>query len=146
MSLRAITEPILHLEQFRNIDLIQQGIYFMKFQIFHEVEDKQYFANPYFNECRDAEVVLSNLKAPKVSFHRLMEPYIENETNSFVSKTFFVRYADEIVVLRDIVKFRTEVEVQPGYLDVELFLKVELYYQPPPATTSKNFSRCMGDA
>ena len=30
MSLRAITEFILHLEHFRNIDLIQQGIYFLK--------------------------------------------------------------------------------------------------------------------
>ena len=83
----------------------------MKFQIFHEEEEKQYFANPYYNECWDAEVVLSHKKAPKVSFHRLMEPYVENETNSFITKTFFVRYAEEIVVLRDIVKFRTEIDV-----------------------------------
>ena len=40
MSLRAITEFILHLEHFRNVDLIQQGLYFMKFQVFNEKEDK----------------------------------------------------------------------------------------------------------
>lgn len=78
-----------------------------------------------------------------MSFHRLVEPYVENESNSFVTKTFFIRYAEELVVLRDIVKFRTEVEVKPGYLETEFFLKAELYYQPPP---TNNFSRCMNNA
>ena len=67
-------------------------------------------------------------KKDKISFHRLIEPYIDNETNSFFSKVYFIRYAEELVVLRDIIKFRTEVEVKPGYLDTEFFLKVELFY------------------
>jgi len=41
---------------------------------------------------------------------------------------FFIRYAEELVVLRDIIKFRTEVDVKPGYLDTEFFVKVELFY------------------
>ena len=56
---------------------------------------------------------------------------------------FFIRYAEELVVLRDIVKFRTEVEVKPGYLETEFFLKAELYYTPPPGN---NFSRCINNA
>lgn len=47
------------------------------------------------------------------------------------------------MVLRDIVKFRTEIDIQPGYLETEFFLKAELFYQPPP---SNNFSRCMNSA
>ena len=101
-----------------------------------------YFANPYHHESRDTEV-LSKRTKEKVSFHRLIEPYVENESNSFVTKTFFIRYAEELVVLRDIIKFRTEVEVKPGYLETEFFLKAELYYQPPP---TNNFSRCMNSA
>ena len=78
-----------------------------------------------------------------MSFHRSLEPYIAEDTNSFYTKTFFIRYAEELVVLRDIIKFRTEIDVRPDYLNTEFFLKVELYYQPPP---THNFSRCMNSA
>lgn len=39
-----------------------------------------------------------------------------------------MRYAEELVVLRDVVKFRTEIDVGPGYLDTEFFIKAELFY------------------
>jgi len=73
----------------------------------------------------------------------LIEPYIDNETNSFFTKVFFIRYAEELVVLRDVIKFRTEVNVKPGYLETEFFLKVELFYQTPPQA---NFLRCVNSA
>ena len=116
MSLRAVTEFILHLEHFRNVDLIQQGLYFMKFQIFNEKEDKIYYANPYHHDTKDTEVVNNANRdgddsTGKVSYHRLIEPYIVEETNSFYTKTFFIRYAEELVVIRDIVKFRTEIDI-----------------------------------
>ena len=134
MSLRAITEFILHLEHFRNVDLIQQGIYFIKFQIFNEWEDKIYYANPYHHESRDnvgasyRNDCESDSDQGKLSHHRLIEPYIMEETNSFYTKTFFIRYAEELVVMRDVVKFRTEIDIEPGYLETEFFLKAELFY------------------
>ena len=70
----------------------------------------------------------------------MIEPYIDNESNSFFSKVFFIRYAEELVVLRDIIKFRTEVEVKPGYLETEFFVKAELFYKPPPQV---NFTKCI---
>jgi len=142
MSLRAIVEFILHLEHFRNVDLIQQGLYFIKFQIFNEENDKIYYANPYHNESKDVEPGSTSEKQ-KVTYHRLIEPNISDESNSFYTKTFFIRYAEELVVLRDVIKFRTEVDVKPDYLNTEFFLKAELYYQPPPTS---NFSRCMSSA
>ena len=117
-------------------------------QIFHEDRDRIYYANPYHHESKDTEVVKrgmergSELELEDISFHRLIEPYIADETNSFYSKTFFIRYAEELVVLRDIIKFRTEVEVKDGYLNNEFFLKAELFYQAPPTS---NFSRCVSD-
>ena len=79
MSLPAIIEFIQHLEYFRNVDLIQQGIYFFKFQIFNEDKDKIYYANPYHFESKDersAESASPTKKGePKVSFHKLIEPY-----------------------------------------------------------------------
>lgn len=114
MSLRAISEFILHLEHFRNVDLIQQGLYFIKFQVFNEKDDKIFYANPYHHETKDTDVINmpkdENGQA-KVSNHRLIEPYIVEETNSFYTKTFFIKYAEELVVLRDIVKFRTEIDI-----------------------------------
>jgi len=141
MSYRAIVEFILHLEHFRNVDLIQQGLYFMKYELFNEKDDKVYYASPYQYESKDSDADKKDTDGQnKVTFHRLIEPYIVDQSNSFYSKTFFVRYAEELVVLRDIVKFRSEIDVSPGYLDTEFYLKAELFYQPPPQT---NFSRCM---
>jgi hypothetical protein len=65
---------------------------------------------------------------PKVTNHRLIDPYIVEKTNSFYTKTFYIKYAEELVVMRDIVKFRTEIDILPGYLDTEFFLKTELFY------------------
>ena len=114
-------------------------MYFIKLQIFNESEDKIYYANPYHHESKDTsgpsykDNFDSDYEQGKVSHHRLIEPYIMEETNSFYTKTFFIRYAEELVVLRDIVKFRTEVDIEPGYLETEFFLKAELFYRPPPA-------------
>lgn len=107
MSYRARTEFILHLEHFRNVDLFQQGIYFLKFQIFNEDAENIYYANPYHFETRDYE----SRDATKANFHRLLEPQIFDENASFVTKTFFIRYAEENVCLRHVIKFRTEIDV-----------------------------------
>lgn len=113
----------------------------MKFELFNEKDDKVYYASPYHHESRETiETKTGPDGEPKVSFHRLIEPYIVDQTNSFYTKTFFVRYAEELVVLRDLVKFRSEIDVGPNYLNTEFFLKAELFYQQPPQT---NFARCM---
>ena len=106
---RARTEFVLHVEQFRNVDLFQQGIYFMKFQIFNEDEEKIYYANPYHFESRDGS---DDGPEQRADFHRLLEPQIFDENAAFVTKTFFVRYADEVVTFRHVIKFRAEVDVQ----------------------------------
>ena len=80
---------------------------------------------------------------PKVTNHRLIDPYIVEKTNSFYTKTFYIKYAEELVVMRDIVKFRTEIDILPGYLDTEFFLKTELFYQPPP---NNEFQRHVSNA
>ena len=36
MSLRSILEIVLHLENFRNIDLYYQGLYYLKFNVYLE--------------------------------------------------------------------------------------------------------------
>lgn len=43
MSLKATIEFFLHLESFRNIDLFSQGLYFLKFKIYHEINNEVIF-------------------------------------------------------------------------------------------------------
>ena len=105
----------------------------MKVELYNEKFDRVYHAQPYHHETKDTdainrEKILAAGGEEKVTFHRLMEPYIVDSENTFFTKTFFVRYAEELIVLRDIIKFRSEIDVAPGYLETEFFLKVELYY------------------
>ena len=44
--LRANTEFILNLDQFRNSELFQPGIYNLKFSIYHEDSEKIHYAQP----------------------------------------------------------------------------------------------------
>ena len=40
MSLKALVDFSIHFESFRNIDLINQGVYRFKTQMYYEVKDK----------------------------------------------------------------------------------------------------------
>lgn len=62
----------------------------------------------------------------------MLEPHTQDQSASYVTKVFFIRYSDEVVMIRDIVKFRTEVDYKPWYLQTDFFLKCELYYCAPP--------------
>lgn len=43
MSLKAQIEFILHIESFRNIDLFHQGLYQLRFRIYHEIQQEVFF-------------------------------------------------------------------------------------------------------
>ena len=79
-----------------------------------------------------------------------------------MTKTFFIRYAEENVCLRHVIKFRTEIDVnklhqnqkrmsvifdpnKPSnqFVDNEFYMRVELYYSQPP---QHNFVRASNSA
>jgi Putative serine esterase (DUF676)/Protein FAM135 len=110
MSLRAIVEIVLHLESFRNIDLFQQGLYYLQFEIFHTIGDKKFSASPYNLYTPEAASKYSN-KIPG----SLDDIY-------FNSQAFYIKYCDEDVEVNEIAIFRTEVEVnnqEIPYLSVQ---------------------------
>jgi hypothetical protein len=49
-------------------------------------------------------------------FHNVLASKVCNETQSFRSKTFLIRYCEEEVEINDIAIFRAEVDVAEGYL------------------------------
>ena len=40
MSLKAIEEFVIHVESFRNIDLFNQGLYNLRFTLYHEINNQ----------------------------------------------------------------------------------------------------------
>lgn len=40
MSFRGIAEFVLHVDHFRNVDLLQQGLYYLRFQVYNEDIEK----------------------------------------------------------------------------------------------------------
>lgn len=40
MSIRSVLDIVLHIENFRNIDLFYQGIYFLRFKSYIEINGK----------------------------------------------------------------------------------------------------------
>jgi hypothetical protein len=47
------------------------------------------------------------------------------------------------VVLRDIINFRSEINVGPDYQNTEYYLRIDLFYSQPP---QKNFSAAINSA
>lgn len=60
--------------------------------------------------------------------HSLLAPQIQDDQQAFLTKAFLIRYCEEEVELNDIVMFRAELDVEPGYLATEFFLDCELYF------------------
>ena len=50
---RAKTEFIVNLDKFRNSELFQPGIYFLKFSLFHEDKEKVYYGKPSLLETHE---------------------------------------------------------------------------------------------
>jgi hypothetical protein len=57
-----------------------------------------------------------------------MPSKITDEDFTFQSKTFLIRYCEEEVEINDIVLFRSEIEVEPDYLNHDFFLEIELHF------------------
>lgn len=58
----------------------------------------------------------------------MLPPLIAQDMSCFVSKSFLIRYCEEEVEINDIVLFRAEIDVEPGFLNAEFFLEVELNF------------------
>ena len=116
MSLRAIVEIIVHLESFRNIDLFQQGLYFLQFEIFHSVNGKKFSASPY------------NICTPEINSKGSAKIPGQLEDIYFKSQTFYIKYCDEDIDINEISVFRTEVEVNNEETIPHLSVKCSLMY------------------
>ena len=60
--------------------------------------------------------------------HNLIASQIIDESYSFCSKAFLIRYCEEEVEINDIGLFRAELDVEPEYLNTEFYMDVEMFF------------------
>ena len=103
MIVRSVNEIVVHLESFRNIDLIYQGIYTLKVSAFEvQSNGRKVYAHPYaFTESYTLPVDASFAAGAR----------IDNNTSCFYSKSFPVRFSEQEVDINDICSFRIEFEI-----------------------------------
>ena len=88
---------------------------------------KKYLAHPYMVATSHVmREKIAKLKQP--DHHHLIPAQIIDEESTFCSKAFLIRYCEEEVEINDIVHFRTEVDVNPEYLNTEFYMEFELMF------------------
>lgn len=109
MSLRAVIEIALHFENFRNIDLMHQGLYRLKARIFRDGSDRHLLATPCGHISNPPLLEPSRPKPARTDDHHLIPAHTLDDQCTFSTRSFLVRYCDEEVELNDIGQFRVEV-------------------------------------
>jgi len=66
------------------------------------------------------------VKAP--DHHNLIPSRILDDQSTFCTRSFLVRYCEEEVEINEIGHFRTEIDVEPDYLNMEFTFEVELMF------------------
>ena len=107
MSFKAIFELAVQIESFRNIDLLHQGVYFLRISLHHLDKGRKRLACPY--HLHSAEILR---KRKQTDVHNLQPAALQPTFNAFVTKAFMIRYCEEEVELNDVAYFRTEVPVE----------------------------------
>mmetsp|Transcript_37942 Transcript_37942/g.60092 ORF Transcript_37942/g.60092 Transcript_37942/m.60092 type:complete len:778 (-) Transcript_37942:131-2464(-) len=110
MSLRTVVDVALHFESFRNVDLFHQGLYHLKTRLYREEDGEQRLtAVPFaYSTC---PLVAEKSKLPRMDHHNLIPAHIMDDTGTFSTRSFLIRYCEEEVELNDIGQFRIEVPI-----------------------------------
>lgn len=121
MSLRAIIETVIHIEQFRNIDFFNQGLYFFRITLYNEKDQERYYARPY-------QITQTGGKTDEDKKFIIAPGRINEDLSAFWTSTMLVRYSEQEIHLNEYWIFRTEIDVGEEYLDTVFFMDVELMF------------------
>lgn len=132
-SLRAVTEVAVHFESFRNIDLFHQGLYHLKCRVTWEgSEGSQPAGRPHGHVAPTPATSEGNpslnSKPARTDHHNLIPAYIVEDTCTFCTRSFLIRYCEEEVELNDIGQFRLEFEQEALETCAPILLEVELMF------------------
>ncbi|OMJ76246.1 hypothetical protein SteCoe_24425 [Stentor coeruleus] len=116
MSNKGIIDIFINVESFRNIDLYYQGLYYIQIQAFQENNTQKNFAVP---------IHVNNSIEGAFTFHSILDPQINYQNSSYLTKVFMIKYSDEIVKMNETIIFQIESYL---YSNPDLTIEAELFF------------------
>lgn len=133
MSVNALKEFLIHFHNYRNIDLINQGLYQIRCRVYYLDENinqnnsKNYAIPYFFSDSKGTETIQKNNEA-NIRPHNIISNHISENNYEYVSKTFLIRYYDEEVELDEFCYFRLELPSDLVNSNLTYFIEYELFF------------------
>jgi hypothetical protein len=128
MSVNILKEFLIHFHTFRNVDLINQGLYQIRSRIFYTEKNLKYMALPYFFvDSKESENTLLT-DEQNIKPHNIITNHISESSSEYVTKTFLIRYSDEEVELDEFCYFRIEVPYSKIKSHLIYHVEFELFF------------------
>lgn len=140
LSINSIKEFMIHINSFRNIDLLNQGLYHIRLRIFYQKDNKNHFALPYYSTHSKEIEITRNLETNsqtsqnQIKSHSISPSEISSDGKDYITKTFFIRYSDEEVDIDEFCLFR--IEKNEDFL--KIFIEFELFFNENMRKEGKN--------
>ena len=138
MSLNYLYEIMIHFHTYKNIELLNQGVYQIKSKIYTTLNNKKYYALPYFfTESKDLE----NLYQTEENSNKnpfLINSEISENNYEYTTKSFFIKYADEEIELDEFCYFRIEIPEQYAKSGFNFFCQFDLVSSDLPSPSSND--------
>jgi hypothetical protein len=138
MSINYLYDFVIHYHTYKNIDLVNQGIYNIKTKIFTNFNNKRYYAVPYyFTESKVLEN-MSQTDEETITAHCIINPKILENNFEYITKSFIIRYSDEEIELDEFCYFRLEIPSNINLNDIEI--DIRFYIEFSDFNNSSNVS------
>jgi hypothetical protein len=126
MSLNVLKEFLIHFHTFRNIDLLNQGLYQIRTRIYYVDKYTKLSAVPYnFADSKENEYSLISDENTK---YNIISNHIGENNTDYVTKTFAIRYTDEEVDIDEFCYYRMEIPFEKHLSDLQVTIEVSLYF------------------
>ena len=136
MSFNYLYEIMIHYHTYKNIELLNQGVYQIKSKIYTNLNNKKYYAIPYFHtESKDLENLYQTDEQSNKNPFAINSEISENNYE-YITKSFFIKYADEEIELDEFCYFRIEIPEQYIKNEFNFYCQFELYSSDLPSQTS----------
>jgi hypothetical protein len=128
MSINALKEFLIHFHTYRNVDLINQGLYQIRARIYYIENNVKYYAIPYFYSDSKGTENLLKCEESNVKPHNIISNHISEKNWEYVSKTFLIRYYDEEVEIDEFCYFRLELPSNMLKKKILYHVEFELFF------------------
>ena len=137
MSLNYLYELMIHFHTYKNIELLNQGVYQIKSRIYAIVNNKKYYAIPYFfTQSKDLENLYQTEERSNKNPVIIDSEIDKEKIYEYITKSFFIKYADEEIELDEFCYFRIEIPEKYAKNGVNFFCQFDLWSSDLPTSST----------